>query len=145
MGCSHASVPIPLDLPSVFGALDQEIFFSLKFLAPSGPEEICSLLTFGNFWSCTKNIHLFRSKCRKGRNAFKEADCQPSFASLATLFLTCCFYFWSTPFQLTLTCSQMRHLTTGVLRSSWQTLLPAVTSAAPVLPPHRHSTDSCSA
>ena len=139
MDCGRASVPIPLDLPSVFDALDQEIFFLWHFWFPAGLQRSAPSSLLGSSWSCMKSVHLSRCKCR---NAFKEAGCKPSSASLATSFLTCCFYFWSTSFQLTLIWSQMLHVKTGVLCSSWQTLLPAVTSAAPVLPPHRHGTDS---
>lgn len=141
MDCGRSSVPIPLDLPSAFDALDQEIFFLWHFWLPVGLKRFAPSSLLGSSWSCMKSIHLSRCKCRKSRNAFKEGGCEPSSAARATSFLTCCFYFSSTPFQLTLIWSQTLHIKTGVLRSSWQTLLPAVTSAGPVLLPHRHGAD----
>lgn len=126
MDCSHKTVPIPSDIPSVFDALDQGIFgvfFSLTFWFPLGLKRFAPSSFSGCSWSCMKGAQLFR-------DAFKEASCEPSFAFLATSFLTCCFYFWPTPCQMTLTGSQMLHIKTRGICSSWEPLVLAVSSPA---------------
>lgn len=140
MDCSHTSAPIPSDIPSVFDALDQGIFgvfFLWHFWFSLGLKRFAPSSFSGCSWSWMKGTQQFR-------DAFKEASCEPSFASLATSFLTCCFYFWPTPLQMTLTGSQMLHIKTRGICSSWEPLVLAVSSPAPLLP-HTHSTESFSA
>lgn len=108
MDCGHTSVPIPSDIPSAFDALDQGIFgvfFLWHFWFPLSLKRFAPSSFSGCSWSCMKCVHPFR-------DAFKVAGSEPSFASLATSFLTCCFYFWPTPFQMTLVGSQKLHIKT---------------------------------
>lgn len=122
-------------MPLIKGSLG---FFLWHFWFPLSLKRFAPSSFSGCSCSCMKGVHLFR-------DVFKEAGCDPSFASPATSFLTCCFYFWPTLFQITLIGSQMLHIKTKGIYSSWEPLVPAVSSPAPVLLPHRHSTESFSA
>lgn len=77
MDCSHVSVPVPLNLPSVFDALDQENLFLWHFWFTVGLKRFVPSSLLGSSWSCMKSVHLSSCKCRKSRNAFQEAGCEP--------------------------------------------------------------------
>lgn len=141
MDCGHTSVPIPSDISfCLWCPWSSHLwgFFLWHFWFPLGLKRFAPSSFSGCSWSCMKGVHLLR-------DAFKEAGCEPSFASLATSFPTCCFYFWPTQFQMTLIGSQMLHFNTRGICSSWEPPVPAVPSPVPELPPHRHSTESFSA
>ena len=89
--CSASSVP--LALPSVSEALNEEIFFLWDCWLPVGLMRFSASSLSGSFQTCMKSVHLSGWKCRKSRNAFKEASCEPQLCFSGQFILHLLFLF----------------------------------------------------
>lgn len=74
-----------------FDALDQEIFFCLTFLVPSGSEEVCVLITYETFRAARRVTTCPGANAGRAGGLFKKQVVKHSSDSLATSFLSCCF------------------------------------------------------